>query len=255
LAQYARKITKMQVVKGNKLKRLSLFLALALLTLVIVVVVSSGGSGSKGQRQTFVREPDPVRRTYALLTGIPQRGSVLGDPKAPVTLQFFGDLQCVQSRQAMLGTLPFLIRRFVRAGHLQIHFRSAETDTKEAGGWPEFLEQQAAAMAAGGEGKLWNFVSVFYREQGPEFTGYVDEAFLTQIAAHAGLNIGRWQSARLPPEVWVRQLKADEALAKAKGLESTPSFLIGPTGGAGQPLRHFSLEEPKVFEEAIEGLL
>src|SRR5271156_809723 len=30
----------------------------------------------------------------ALLSGIPQRGTVLGDPRAPVTLTYFGDLEC-----------------------------------------------------------------------------------------------------------------------------------------------------------------
>jgi protein-disulfide isomerase len=44
------------------------------------------------------------------LSGIPQHGTELGDPDAPVTILFFGDLQCKESRQVMLGPLPTLIR-------------------------------------------------------------------------------------------------------------------------------------------------
>ena len=244
----------MQVVKENKLKCLSLLFALALLIVAIAVAASGGGSTAKRQL-VIPREPDATSRTYALLAGIPQHGSALGSRRAPVTLQFFGDLQCGQSRQVMLGALPFLIRRFVRAGKLQIRFRSRETDTREAGGWFEFREQQVAALAAGKQGKLWNFVSVFYRQQGLESTGYADEAFLKGIAQQSTLDLEGWEVDRQPSEDWVPQIEADEALANAKRLNSTPSFLVGPTGGVARPLRHFGLEEPKVFEEAIREQL
>jgi len=246
-------ITKMQVVRENKLKCLFLLLSLALLV-TVTVVAASGDSVTERQLVTS-KESDATRRTYTLLAGIPQHESTLGYRKAPVTLQFFGDLQCLNSRWVMLGALPSLIRRWVRTGKLQIRFRSTETDTEGAGGWFEFREQQVAALAAGKQGKLWHFINVFYREQGPEFTGYVDEAFLDQIAAQAGLDMERWEKVREPPEDWVPQIEADEALAKAKLLDETPSFLIGPTGGVARPLRHFSLNEPKVFDEAVEELL
>jgi protein-disulfide isomerase len=247
-------IMNMQVVRENKTKYLFLSFSLAVLIGVIALAVGSGSSAAKRQR-VVPREPNAAARTYALLARIPQHGSVLGYRTAPVTLQFFGDLQCRDSRLVMLGPLPFLIRRFVRSGKLQIRFRSRETDTSGAGGWSEFKEQQTAALAAGKQDKLWNFIDVFYREQGPEFTGYVDEAFLHQIAEQAGVDLGRWGEARESAEEWVPQIEADEALAKAKRLDSTPSFLIGPTGGVARPLRHFGLDEPGVFEEAIRGMV
>ena len=243
----------MQVVRENKLKCLYLLLSLALL-LVVIAVTASGGSSAPKQQVVVPQEPHVASRTYGLLAGIPQRGAVLGYGKAPVTLQFFGDLQCKQARQVMLGALPFLIRRWVRKAKLQIRFRSTETDTKRAGGWPEFKEQQVAALAAGAQGKLWNFVDVFYREQGPEFTGYVDEPFLHRIAVKAGVNLERWEE-ELASGVWVEKLEADEVLGNEKRMRSTTSFLIGPTGGPARQLRHFSLEESGVFEEAIRGLV
>lgn len=243
------------MIKRYKLKCLSFAFALLLLITVVVVAGTSGGTSAAKRQVVIPRETHAASRTYSLLAYIPQHGTVLGDPKAPVTLQFFGDLQCLDSRWVMLGALPFLIRRWVRTGELQIRFRSRETDTAAAGGWFEFREQQVAALAAGRQGKLWNFIDVFYREQGPEFTRYVDEDFLDRIAEQAGLDMERWLEDREPPEDWVPKIEADEALAKAQRLASTPSFLIGPTGGAARPLRHFALDEPRVFEEAIRGVL
>lgn len=214
-----------------------------------------GGDSAARRQPTILREPNAASHTYALLAGIPQQGSTLGYQSAPVTLQFFGDLQCRQSREVMLGALPFLIRRYVRKGKLQIRFRSKETDTKGAGGWLEFREQQSAALAAGEQSKLWNFIDVFYREQGPEFTGYVDQAFLNQIAQQTGLEMERWEKARGKPWKWVTQIEADERLHDTWQLQSTPTFLIGPTGGAARPLLHFGLDEPQVFETAVNELL
>jgi protein-disulfide isomerase len=222
----------------------------------MVIVALAGGADSSKQRRVLAPvELSAARHTYSLFFGIPQSGSSLGSPSAPVTLQFFGDLQCKESRQVMLSVLPQLIRRWVRPGDLRIVYRSTETDTFNAGGRPEFLLQQDAALAAGEQDRLWNYIDVFYREQGPEFTGYVDIPFLNQIAGQTGVELERWKKAQELPVKWLRKIKADETLAHRRGVNSTPSFLVGPTGGPSHVLRHFGLEEASVFEEAIEAAL
>jgi len=224
---------------------------LALPVAALVLIVASSGSSGAESETVSPADAHAIRRTEALLSGIPQHGAALGDPTAPVTLQFFGDLQCMDSRRVMLGALPFLIRHWVRDGKLRIVYRSAETDTHDP---PEFREQQIAAMAAGQQGKMWTFVDLFYREQQPEFTHYADDAFLEGIARQAGVNLSRWSEAR-EFGGWTRLIESDEVLAIARRLGSTPSFLIGPTGGEARPLRHFSFEESKAFDETIRGLL
>lgn len=245
----------MQVVRRYRLTYLSLLLAFCLLAGVVAVSLAGGDDHSKEHRVISPTVTGATQRTYALLSDIPQHGTELGDPAAPVTLQFFGDLQCRESRQVMLGPIPDLIRRFVRPGELRIVYRSTETDTRRAGGWPEFKDQQGAALAAGRQDRLWNFIDVFYREQGPEFTGYVDERFLHLIAVQAGLEMSHWQQAREPSWRWETGLKSDEALARSTHVDSTPSFLVGPTGGPAHVLRHFALEEPQPFEAAIREAL
>jgi protein-disulfide isomerase len=242
-------ITKMQGLREDKLNYLPFALALVVAGL-LVVVLTSGGS-PVGEASASPEEAKAVKRTEALLAGIPQHGAVLGNPKAPVTLQFIADLQCSESRQVMLGALPFLIRHWVRDGKLRLVFRSLETDTPERA---EFLNQQMAALAAGRQEKMWTFVDLFYREQRPEFTHYADDAFLEGIAEQAGVRPEIWTEDR-ESDGMAGEIESDEALATTNGTEATPSFLIGPTGGEMRLLGHFSFEEPAVFDEAIRELL
>ena len=239
----------MQGLKEDKLNYLPLLLALVVVGLLVVVL--SSYDSSVGRATFSPQESRAIKRTEALLAGIPQHGTLLGSPKAPVTLQFFGDLQCKESRQVMLGALPLLIRHWVRAGTVRILFRSLKADTPDES---EFLGQQIAALAAGRQDKMWNFIDLFYREQRPEFTRYADDAFLEGIAAQAGLRLLLWAEDR-ESDGMAGEIESDEVMAGATELDSTPSFLIGPTGGKARVLRHFSLEDPIVFDEAIRGLL
>jgi len=242
----------MQGLREDKLSYLPLALAVPVVVVAVIVATSGGPSVADGKSFSSA-EKSAIRRTNSLLAGIPQHGNVLGDLKAPVTLQFFGDLQCIDSRRVMLGALPFLIRHWVRSGELRIVYRSTETDTHDPA---EFRGQQIAAMAAGQQEKMWTFVDLFYREQRREFTNYADDDYLEGLAEQTGVNLRGWAEDR-ESDGWAREIESDEALAWSKELpgRSTPSFLIGPTGGEAHPLLHFSYEESKVFDEAIRGWL
>lgn len=239
----------MQALRIGKSRYLSL--ALAFVVAGLLVVLTGDDSPAGGTNVSPQERETAIRRTENLLEGIPQHGIALGSSQAPVTLQFFGDLQCSESRQVMLGALPFLIRHWVRDGKLRLLFRSLQTETRS---WNEYTSQQAAALAAGRQKKAWTFIDLFYREQQPEFTYYADDAFLEGIATQADLNLERWTEDRESVD-WIREIESDEGVAKAKKTDSTPSFLIGTTGKKGHLIRHFSLEEPRVFDEAIRELL
>lgn len=239
----------MQGFRADKWSYLPWLLALPLIALI--VIVASSGSLVAESRSVSPAEASAIRRTKSLLAGIPQHGAALGNPRAPVTLQFFGDLQCSESRQVMLGALPFLIRHWVRDGKLRILYRSTMADTPDR---DEFLKQQIAALAAGRQEKMWTFIDLFYREQLAEFTRYADDAFLEGIAQQTGVSLLLWEEDRVADGL-SQEIESDELMAENKKMNSTPSFLVGPTGGTARPVRHFSLEETRVFDEAIRGLL
>ncbi len=177
---------------------------------------------------------------------------MLGYPDAPVTLQVFGDLECPICRELALGALSRLIQGEVRARKLKIAYRSLETATREQG---IFFEQQEAALAAGRQDRMWYFVELFYREQGEEDSGYVNNAYLRAIARQVpGLNLPAWEAARKDP-LLITQIFHDEQVANRYRFMGTPSFLIGRTGGSLRPFSPSSLANPVPFETAIDRLL
>ncbi len=220
---------------------------------IVVVLVATGGGGKESHLATSKTAVTAVTKEVGtLIGGIPQAGNALGKPNAPITLQYFGDLECPICREFTLGALPDVINRWVRAGDLRIEYHSLETATRE----PEtFKKQQVAAYAAGSQNKAWYFIETFYHEQGEEETGYVTESYLDGIAKQVpGLNLAQWQSARADKK-YSQEVEEDAQAGNSEGFTGTPSFLIGRSGGATKKLEYTSLTEPTSFDEAIESLL
>jgi protein-disulfide isomerase len=220
---------------------------------IVVILIATGGGGKSGPAKSNTPQAKAVSGTVSsLLGGIPQSGTVLGDPKAPVTLQYFADLECPICKDFTVGALEQIIPQWVRTGKVKIEYRSLQTATRE----PEvFRSQQVAALAAGKQNKMWSFAETFYREQGEEGSGYVTEQYLQKIAQQVpGLNLPAWTAARNDTAL-ASELVTDAQLAAAQGFTGTPSFLIGKTGGAAQKLEYTSLNDAGSFNTAIEKLL
>jgi protein-disulfide isomerase len=201
------------------------------MVLVLALADACGGttgSGSHSTRTTATQsaargEGGTASEVATLLTGLPQRRNALGNPHAPVTLQFFGDLQCPYCRAFALGKLTKLIRQYVRPGRLNIVYRSLRTATHDPA---TFRIQQVAALAAGQQNKLWEFIELFYREQREEDSGYVTEAFLDNLAQQVpGLDLLAWTAARGDSEL-TAEIQRDAGDAHEHYLAITPSFLL-----------------------------
>jgi protein-disulfide isomerase len=203
---------------------------------IVVILVATGGSKS-GIPTSKHEQTSVTKQITSLIGGIPQSGNALGSPTAPVTLKYFGDLECPICRDFTLGALPQIIQKYVRAGKVRVEYHSMETATHE----PEvFKTQQVAAYAAGKQDKAWNFIETFYHEQGEEDSGYVTEKYIQGIASQIpGLNLAQWSSDRGNPE-FAKQLVSDEEAVKAQDFEGTPSFLIGKTGGGTEKIANLS---------------
>jgi len=153
---------------------------------------------------------------------------VLGSPKAPVTVWVYGDLECPTVTLFAEHSLPAIVDNWVRSGAVKLHYRSLETDTVNE---RLFFEQETAALAAGRQDKMWNFLLTFLRQQGEPHTDYVDEEFLVEIASQVpGLEPARWEREREDPPLF-KQVALGVYSGHSNGLRSTPSFLMGVTEG------------------------
>ena len=102
---------------------------------------------------------------------------------------------------------------------------------------------------------MWNFVELFYHEQGEEDSGYVTENYLQELAQQVpGLNLTTWTSDRSDPAL-AEQVTSDGQTANNEGFTGTPSFLIGKSGGRLHKLEYSSLTDPSSFDAAIEKTL
>jgi protein-disulfide isomerase len=242
-----------QAARRRRLAQLGGAVAVVIVA-IIVILIATGGSKSSGPVKSASKAAnEKVALVNSEIGGIPQSGNALGSPSAPVTIQYFGDLECPVCKTFTLGALPAVIQKWVRPGKLRIEYRNLETATHD----PEtFRTQQAAAMAAGKQNKMWFYVELFYHEQGEENSGYVTEEYLQGLARQIpGLDFAKWKEDRTNP-AWANEIVTDAQASNNVGFTGTPSFLIGTTGGTLKKMPEASLTDANGgFNQAIEAQL
>jgi protein-disulfide isomerase len=204
-----------------KLASAAAFLAVVVVAVLIVVASSGGGSGGDASNL------EEVAAVEELLRGIPQHGMVLGDSSAEVTLLEFGDLQCPFCKVFAEEVLPPVIENKVATGEARLSFNNFTIIG------PQSVPAGAAALAAGKQGRGWNYVELFYRNQGEENSGYVTDEFLTAVAKGAGVpNIAKWNRDRTAKST-IEEVEATTAKAEDLEFSGTPSFAVEGPGVNG----------------------
>jgi protein-disulfide isomerase len=237
-----------QAQRTRRMRMLGGVIVVAIVIVGVVIAVSIGSSTSGGSKPVRASSPASkaaVAAVSGLLNGIPQSGETLGSPSAPVTITEYADLDCPvcdafalpSNRNTSDGTpgtgyFDQLVNQYVRTGKVKVVYRSLETATSTANG-SMWTQQQAAAYAAGLQGKAWDYIEIYYYEQQPENTSYVTPAYLKAIAEQVpGLNLSSWEANRQNPRLEA-QVTSEGQAAIAKGFNSTPTFIIqGPKGQA-----------------------
>jgi protein-disulfide isomerase len=182
------------------------------------------------------------------LAGIPQHGTTLGRPDAPITLTEFADLQCPHCRNFAVEALPAILERHVRAGRVRLVARTLTFLGPDS--------EKAARMAAavGLQDHLWDFTDLFLRNQGRMNSGYVTDAFLRRIAGSIpGVDVERAMADRDSAAV-TAQLEEASRDGDRLGIHGVPAFLLGRTGEEPHRLRVHSMK-PEEFTTAIDQLL
>ena len=165
-----------------------------------------------------------------------------------MTLVEYADLQCPYCAQWARDALPTLVEDYVRAGKLRIVFHGL------AFIGPDSNTALRTAVAAGRENHLWDVVHGLYLSQGAENAGWVNDTLVRDIAGGVpGLEpdellTARWEKT-IDPE-----LERFAAAAKAAGVNGTPAFQVGPTGGRLERVEVGSLG-PEGIVPAIDAAL
>ncbi len=186
--------------RERRMRLLGGVVILAVAIVAVLIAISSGGSTPKVIKPTSKQAVGEAATVAKLLAGIPQSGNRLGSASAPVTVTEFGDLECPVCKDFALSSENQLITDDVRTGKVQLIYKSLPTATENGPDPNVFPTQQAAAYAAGAQNLGWNYIELFYHEQGTEDTAYVTPAYLEGLAKQiSGLNFATWNSQRFNP--------------------------------------------------------
>jgi protein-disulfide isomerase len=226
--------------RNKRMLQLGAAVAGAAVIVVVAIVISSSGNSNKGSAKGSASGQS---QTAQLLNGIPQSGTTLGKPDAPVTLTEFADLQCPFCRDYTINQFPAIVAKYVRPGKLKMQFKNY------AFIGPDSLTAARAAEAAGKQNKLWNFIDVFYNNQGTENTDYVTDPFLTKIANGAGVDPKKMLTDRQDPKVDTAIAKAQQDAQQA-GVNSTPTFVVQKPG---QPAKKVAAAQVEAAIQAAVG--
>jgi protein-disulfide isomerase len=206
-------------------RALQLVLVVGLAAVVVVgAILLSSNDSEPTPPSTSEPGMTPAEEVAALYEGIPQNGIRLGRPGAPATLVEIADLQCPFCAQYSVEALPTIVDDYVRTGRIayELHTRSfLGRDSVRAAG---------AAAEAADQNLMYQFVDLFYRNQGPENSGYADADFMRQIASQVeGLDVDAVVAAADDPLSYPA-VRRNELFARRIGSTGTPDFYLRRDG-------------------------
>jgi len=202
--------------------------AIAAVAVVLAVVLSHGKSGGLPKNHAAVGSLAAglpgASDVEALFKGIPQNGTTLGSPFAPVTLTEYIDLQCPICREFETTVFPDLVEKYVRTGKVKVVMKA----------WaflgPDSIRGQAATLATAKQNKAFNFAENLYDNQGTENTGWLTDQMLYNIAVSVpGLRIDPLFAERNSASV-KKEASDVDADAVANKVKGTPTLFLNRSG-------------------------
>lgn len=179
-----------------------------------------------------------------LPTGVDADGRpTLGNPDAPVTFYEFADFQCPHCKLYTTDHAKGVKEAFVATGKARLVWANAPF------GGPESEAAAKAALCAGQQGKFWTMHDWLFQNQAlTRNQGGFSQARLEEMAGKIGLDLDSFKACQEDPAVQ-DLLDADEKLLAAKGIASTPTFLVGEAkveGADGEKLK-------QTLQEAVDA--
>jgi protein-disulfide isomerase len=203
-------------------RRLTAALGLGSAAAILLIAISVIAVSKPGKRRVLILGSDTVQRVYG---GLPQDGARLGPSDTPVTVTLFNDMQCSSCAGYYLKTTPRLVEDLVREGNSSLvyrHFAMGERDRELS-----FY----GAVAAGQQGREWQYVHLFFANQRQAERAGVTEQFLLRVAeAVPDMEVPQWEQDRRSSAL-DDTLATDGKLAIDLRLPAQPAVLVdGPAG-------------------------
>ena len=152
--------------------------------------------------------------------GIPQQGTSMGSPNAPVLIEEFSDFQCPFCARFYREIEPRIIQEYVAAGQVRFVYRHF------AFIGPESVWAAQASECAAAQDRFWDYHHKLFANQTGENAGAFTADRLKGFARDLGLNLDAFSSC-LDNNETLDKVRRDTEEAQRLGVRSTPTFFIG----------------------------
>jgi protein-disulfide isomerase len=218
---------------------------------IVLAVVLTGGSSSTPKNVAAVGSLTDAlpgaADVQARFKGIPQTGTTLGSPTAPVTLVEYIDLQCPYCQKFETQLFPDIVSQYVRNGKLKVVMRP----------WafigPDSTRGQAAVLAAAKQNRAFNYAGLLYDNQGTENGGWLSDDMVTAAATSIpGLRVHQLLGDRSSSAV-KDQIQNITKLVQADNVSGTPTLFVGKSGQPGTEVTLSSPTDKASLVQAIQA--
>ncbi len=197
----------------------------------VIIAIQQAGNSSSTDSKYAAKFTAGYPVVSKMLSGIPQKGQVLGKATAPVTIVEYMDYKCPVCGAASSNLVPPLIQDYVRTGKAKMELRPIHIIQGN--------QSETAALAGFGiapQNKLWQFSELIQQNQGSEVDPWLTDGVLTDAAKTVGADVGTWNTARASQAVateFINTTNAFQADTSAAGVqEATPTFIIKGAKGS-----------------------
>lgn len=162
---------------------------------------------------------------------VPIDGSpTLGPESAQITIVEFSDFQCPFCARAS-GTIDALKKKY--GDNMRLVFKHFPLDFHK-----QAKEASYAAMAAGKQGKFWEFRSILLKRQAQWGVPSPQSVFV-KYAEELKLDVNKFKTD-ITDKAFIKQVDDDMALGKKLGVSGTPAFFVnGAMISGAQPQENF----------------
>ena len=199
----------------------------------IVLGVTLGGGSKKPSTSgypavgTLTNALPAASDVNTLFKGIPQNGFTLGDPKAPVTMVEYIDLQCPICQRFETQVMPDIIKNYVRTGKVKVEVRVLDFIGADSS------RGRKAMIATASQNKAFNFAELLYYNQGAENTGWLSDAMVGQaVSSIPGVHVHQALNLQSAGSV-ASQASEFDTLATSDQVQGTPTLYVGQSGTKG----------------------
>ena len=192
-------------------KKRKSYLAFAIIAAVLVAAVGAGVFLFQARRTKPILQVASTSKPGA------EPPHVRGDPNAPVTLEEFGDFECLPCF-ILWPALRNLEKDF--GEHLAVVFRQNPMPQHS-----KALDAARASEAAGLQGKFWEMHDLLYLQRATWVRSNDPRAHFNEFARQLQLDVERFKKDIDGEEV-AKRVTADRERAAALGLDRTPVIFI-----------------------------